>query len=189
MLKGSSGHQACAACKHQRRKCTPECLLAPFFPAEHGDKFKAVHKVFGVSNVVKLIKSLDNEEKQTRAIESICWEAEWRQLEPVEGCWAEFKRLNEELHRLRRELAEIHMCAKVYCAKNALPHGSCNNNNNNNNHNNSGNGHSCESCMGPTIGGAGTYGLIGLEGGSEGGDHVTPCPPAPPSLNQHYYFQ
>ncbi|RVW52389.1 hypothetical protein CK203_072095 [Vitis vinifera] len=36
---GRHGSQACAACKYQRRKCKPECPLAPFFPSHDKERF------------------------------------------------------------------------------------------------------------------------------------------------------
>lgn len=46
----------CAACKLLRRRCTQECLFAPYFPADEPQKFANVHKVFGASNVNKLLQ-------------------------------------------------------------------------------------------------------------------------------------
>ncbi|KAF3777441.1 LOB domain-containing protein 2 [Nymphaea thermarum] len=105
-----SPHQACAACKHQRRKCTPECPLAPFFPAEKTTIFLAVQKVFGVSNIVKMLRELDSHEKRQLAINSLCWEAQWRLIEPTEGCFGEFKRMTEELCSYKR-MFETHNCS------------------------------------------------------------------------------
>ncbi|KAJ6762021.1 LOB DOMAIN-CONTAINING PROTEIN 4-RELATED [Salix koriyanagi] len=59
-------HPACASCKHQRKRCTENCALAPYFPAEKTLEFQAVHKVFGVSNVVKLVKDVIAERRKGR---------------------------------------------------------------------------------------------------------------------------
>ncbi|EAY72700.1 hypothetical protein OsI_00567 [Oryza sativa Indica Group] len=48
----------CAACKFLRRKCLPGCVFAPYFPPEEPQKFANVHKVFGASNVTKLLNEL-----------------------------------------------------------------------------------------------------------------------------------
>ncbi|GAB2272664.1 LOB domain-containing protein 2 [Dionaea muscipula] len=85
-------HQACAACKHQRKKCTEKCILAPFFAADKTREFQAVHKVFGVSNVQKIIKSLSEEDRK-RAADSLVWEAFCRQKDPVLGPYAEYMNL------------------------------------------------------------------------------------------------
>lgn len=46
----------CAACRTLHRKCSPDCLLAPYFPADEPEKFASVHKVFGASNVIKMLQ-------------------------------------------------------------------------------------------------------------------------------------
>ncbi|WJX38666.1 hypothetical protein P8452_26301 [Trifolium repens] len=51
----------CAACKNQRRKCTKECIFAPYFPPDNPQKFAYVQKVFGASNVAKLLNELQNQ--------------------------------------------------------------------------------------------------------------------------------
>ncbi|GAB4850237.1 hypothetical protein Ancab_029533 [Ancistrocladus abbreviatus] len=89
-------HQACAACKHQRKKCTEKCILAPFFPADRIREFQAVHKVFGVSNVQKIVRGL-NEDDRKRAADSLVWEAFCRQKDPVLGPYGEYIRVYDEL--------------------------------------------------------------------------------------------
>lgn len=49
-------HLPCAACRMLRRKCETSCLLAPYFPGDEVEKFAGVHKVFGASNVIKMIQ-------------------------------------------------------------------------------------------------------------------------------------
>ena len=46
----------CAACKLLRRKCAQDCVFAPYFPADEPQKFANVHKVFGASNVNKMLQ-------------------------------------------------------------------------------------------------------------------------------------
>ena len=87
---------ACAACKHQRKKCHETCPLAPYFPADQNREFQAVHKVFGVSNVTKMVKNV-REEDRRKAVESLVWEAVCRQNDPVLGPFGEYKRVLEEL--------------------------------------------------------------------------------------------
>eukprot|EP01018_Ginkgo_biloba_P001041 Gb_21467 [translate_table: standard] len=107
MLKSGTSNQACAACKHQRRKCTPECPLAPFFPPEQTKKFQSVHKIYGVSNILKIINSLDTMEQKYAAVDSIYWEAHCRDTEPVEGSYGYFKRQKEEIQTLSKRLEYV----------------------------------------------------------------------------------
>ncbi|KAK7388995.1 hypothetical protein VNO78_23826 [Psophocarpus tetragonolobus] len=108
-LKGGTT-QACAACKHQRRKCTSECVLAPYFPADQPKVFLNVHKLFGVSNIVKILKILEPNQKKI-AMDSIIIQANYRDKYPVHGCWEEICRLQyqiwvaeEELHAVYQQL-------------------------------------------------------------------------------------
>jgi hypothetical protein len=42
----------CGDCKFSKRKCTSECIFAPYFGTDQGaESFAAMHKVFGASNV------------------------------------------------------------------------------------------------------------------------------------------
>lgn len=48
----------CAACKVLRRRCASKCVLAPYFPPTELLKFMVAHRVFGASNIIKLLKVL-----------------------------------------------------------------------------------------------------------------------------------
>jgi hypothetical protein len=102
---GSGGAGACAVCKHQRRKCEPNCELAAYFPANRMNDFRALHLVFGVANLTKLIKANATEAARRRAAETLTWEARWRERDPSEGCY-------REVSCLRRDNAAL-------CAENA----------------------------------------------------------------------
>ncbi|XP_058106329.1 LOB domain-containing protein 22 [Magnolia sinica] len=80
-----SGTQACAACKYQRRKCAPDCILAPYFPPDQQRQFLNAHKLFGVSNIVKVIRNLDPLQK-SEAMRSIIFQSDIRARNPVGGC-------------------------------------------------------------------------------------------------------
>ncbi|CAL0306848.1 unnamed protein product [Lupinus luteus] len=105
-LKGGTT-QACAACKYQRRKCTSECLLAPYFPADQPKVFLNVHKLFGVSNVVKILKILEPGQKKI-AMDSIIIQANYRDKYPVHGCWEEICRLQHQIWLAGDELQAVY---------------------------------------------------------------------------------
>ena len=46
----------CAACKILRRRCADKCVLAPYFPPTEPLKFTIAHRVFGASNIIKLLQ-------------------------------------------------------------------------------------------------------------------------------------
>lgn len=102
-----TGGGACAVCKHQRRKCEPNCELAAYFPANRMNDFRALHLVFGVANLTKLIKANATEAARRRAAETLTWEARWRERDPSEGCYREIAGLRRENAALRAENAAL----------------------------------------------------------------------------------
>ena len=50
------GSSPCASCKLLRRRCVKDCIFAPYFPSDDPHKFAIVHKVFGASNVSKMLQ-------------------------------------------------------------------------------------------------------------------------------------
>ncbi|THG08018.1 hypothetical protein TEA_011852 [Camellia sinensis var. sinensis] len=91
---------ACASCKHQRKRCHQGCLMAPHFPSSKTEEFEAVHAVFGVSNVTKIIKTLDFA-RQKQAVKSFIWEALWWKRDPAHGPLGHVKL--EETHNFLNE--------------------------------------------------------------------------------------
>lgn len=45
----------CAACRLLRRRCAEDCPFFPYFSPDEPLKFASVHKVFGASNVAKML--------------------------------------------------------------------------------------------------------------------------------------
>ncbi|KAM7276359.1 hypothetical protein ACFE04_018225 [Oxalis oulophora] len=101
-LKGGTS-QACASCKYQRRKCTPECPLAPYFPPDQPKMFQNAHKLFGVSNILKILKDLDVS-LHGEAMKSIILQANIRDRYPVHGCWGLYQELLYQLWMVEEEL-------------------------------------------------------------------------------------
>ncbi|XP_062188414.1 LOB domain-containing protein 6-like [Phragmites australis] len=97
----------CAACKFLRRKCLPGCVFAPYFPPEEPQKFANVHKVFGASNVTKLLNELLPHQRED-AVSSLAYEAEARVKDPVYGCVGAISLLQRQVHRLQKELDAAH---------------------------------------------------------------------------------
>ncbi|KAF9678455.1 hypothetical protein SADUNF_Sadunf07G0036800 [Salix dunnii] len=106
-----SSNSPCASCKFLRRKCTQECVLAPYFPPDQPQKFAVVHKVFGQSNVAKLLNELPAAQRAD-AVNSLAFEAEERLRDPVYGCVGlisvlknRVDQLQSDLYSARKELA------------------------------------------------------------------------------------
>ncbi|XVE57027.1 hypothetical protein DITRI_Ditri04bG0058600 [Diplodiscus trichospermus] len=111
-LKGGTT-SACAACKYQRRKCVPECLLAPYFPAAQTKVFQNAHKLFGVSNIVKILKSLDPSQ-HAEAMHSIKIQANVRDRYPVYGCLGVIRHLQYQIQLLEDEFHAVLSQLEMY---------------------------------------------------------------------------
>lgn len=137
-MQRNAGMPACASCKHQRKKCSEKCVLAPYFPPSKNREFQAVHKLFGVSNVTKMLKSLNDPEDRRRASDTLAWEAFCREKDPVLGPYGEYRRACEELKLYRSQYGPIQVQAPPgsMMYKPAPNMVGWNNNNNNNNNNN-----------------------------------------------------
>ncbi|XP_073306168.1 LOB domain-containing protein 2 [Primulina huaijiensis] len=106
MQRTTNTTSACSSCKHQRKKCTDKCILAPFFPSTKALEFQAVHKVFGVSNVTKIVTNLKEEDRKI-AVDSLVWEALCRQKDPVLGPYADYRRVCEELRLYKNQFRQL----------------------------------------------------------------------------------
>ncbi|KAF8380420.1 hypothetical protein HHK36_027906 [Tetracentron sinense] len=111
MMRGNSssgsGGGPCGACKFLRRKCVKGCIFAPYFDSEQGaTHFAAVHKVFGASNVSKLLSRIPVH-KRLDAVITICYEALARIRDPVYGCVGHIFSLQQQVVNLQAELAYI----------------------------------------------------------------------------------
>ena len=95
----------CAACKFLKRKCLPDCIFAPYFPPEEVQKFISVHKIFGASNVSKLLNEVLPHQREDAA-STLSYEAEARLRDPVYGCVGAISILQLQVERLQKELDE-----------------------------------------------------------------------------------
>ncbi|KAK4362435.1 hypothetical protein RND71_017676 [Anisodus tanguticus] len=111
-LKGGTS-QACAACKYQRRRCISDCPLAPYFPADQPKMFQNAHRLFGVSNILKILKNLDPSQKKV-AMKSIIYQANARDKHPVYGCVAEIQNLLFNIQLYEEELQAVYAQLAFY---------------------------------------------------------------------------
>ncbi|KAK1419617.1 hypothetical protein QVD17_28837 [Tagetes erecta] len=95
----------CAACKILRRRCIEKCMLAPYFPPTDPHKFTIAHRVFGASNIIKLLQELP-ECRRADAVSSMVYEANARLRDPVYGCAGTICHLQKQVSELQAELAK-----------------------------------------------------------------------------------
>ncbi|KAL9672997.1 hypothetical protein QQ045_029250 [Rhodiola kirilowii] len=97
----------CGACKFLRRKCASGCIFAPHFGSDQGAaRFAAVHKVFGASNVSKLLQHIPMNKRQDTVV-TVSYEAQARLSDPVYGCVSTILALQQQVAALQTELAMI----------------------------------------------------------------------------------
>ncbi|TMW88865.1 hypothetical protein EJD97_017974 [Solanum chilense] len=94
----------CAACKLLRRRCTQDCVFSPYFPSDEPHKFASVHKVFGASNVNKMLQELQ-EYQRGDAVSSMVYEANARIKDPIYGCVGTISSLHHQIEFLHTQLA------------------------------------------------------------------------------------
>ncbi|XP_040993857.1 LOB domain-containing protein 12-like [Juglans microcarpa x Juglans regia] len=117
------GSSPCASCKLLRRRCAKDCIFAPYFPSDDPHKFAIVHKVFGASNVSKMLQELPIHQRGD-AVSSLVYEANARVRDPVYGCAGAISYLQNEVSKLEMQLAvaqaEI-LCIQMQQRPNYLP--------------------------------------------------------------------
>ncbi|KAK7372532.1 hypothetical protein VNO80_05913 [Phaseolus coccineus] len=106
------GNPPCASCKLLRRKCTKDCIFAPYFLSDEPQKFAIVHKVFGASNVSKMLQELPVEQRAD-AVSSLVYEASARVRDPVYGCVGAISYLQNQVADLKMQLAVAQ--AEIQC--------------------------------------------------------------------------
>ncbi|WVY92333.1 hypothetical protein V8G54_031421 [Vigna mungo] len=106
------GTSPCASCKLLRRRCSKECIFAPYFPSDDPRKFAIVHKVFGASNVSKMLQELGVDQRAD-AVSSLVYEANARVRDPVYGCVGAISYLQNQVSQLQMQLAVAQ--AEILC--------------------------------------------------------------------------
>ncbi|KAK1316266.1 LOB domain-containing protein 12 [Acorus calamus] len=106
----------CAACKYLRRRCSEDCVLAPYFPSKDPQRFACVHKIFGATNVAKMLQQLPVEQRRDAA-NSISFEACWRIRDPVYGCVAIISHLHQQIYTAECELSKTQAQLAIHGAR------------------------------------------------------------------------
>ncbi|CAH9076692.1 unnamed protein product [Cuscuta europaea] len=112
----SKGSKVCAACSHQRRKCGPNCPLAPYFPASKRRDFINAHKLFGIKNLTKSLASIDEEYRDDFML-SVIYQANARAADPVGGCRNTIRTLYSQLQCVISELEVVNQELAFYRSK------------------------------------------------------------------------
>ncbi|CAL5046455.1 unnamed protein product [Urochloa decumbens] len=108
---GSAGSAACAACKYQRRRCTPDCSLAEFFPQDRSRVFRNVHRLFGVKNILKTLARAGCETMHCIIYESQAWD-----INPTTGCVPIIQDLQRRIRQAELDLCRAYAGIQAYRA-------------------------------------------------------------------------
>ncbi|GAA0141394.1 hypothetical protein LIER_35386 [Lithospermum erythrorhizon] len=108
----SKCNMPCAACKYLRRRCSKQCIFLPYFLRKDLDKFAVVHKVFGASNISKLLQEIPVSDRED-AVTSMVFEASERLRNPVYGCVSLIASLQKQVVELQSVLNTAHAEAMV----------------------------------------------------------------------------
>ncbi|KAI9078324.1 hypothetical protein K1719_039700 [Acacia pycnantha] len=108
MVRTTTGlGSSCGACKFLRRKCTADCIFAPYFSYDQAaTHFAAVHKVFGASNASRLLLHLPVQSRSDAAI-TVSYEALARMHDPIYGCVAQIFALQQQVASLQEEIDKL----------------------------------------------------------------------------------
>ncbi|PPR87285.1 hypothetical protein GOBAR_AA33406 [Gossypium barbadense] len=105
---GNTETEDCSACKYQRRRCRADCPFAPYFPHGREQQFKNMHKLFGMNNVIKLIRTLKDPSTKDIAMRTIVVESDMRAKDPVGGCYRVIQELQHQIECKQAELDKIY---------------------------------------------------------------------------------
>ncbi|ESQ44253.1 hypothetical protein EUTSA_v10006423mg [Eutrema salsugineum] len=97
----------CGACKFLRRKCVLDCVFAPYFSTDESPvRFAAIHKVFGASNVSKILLHVPVQQRY-EVVFTMAYEAESRLHDPVYGCVSHVFALQQQVAFLQAQLMQL----------------------------------------------------------------------------------
>ncbi|PKA51375.1 LOB domain-containing protein 24 [Apostasia shenzhenica] len=114
-----NGGRRCAACKHLKKRCTEDCAWAPYFPHSQPYRFSCAHKIFGASNVERMLKKLPAH-LRAQAADSIVSEAYWRVQDPVYGATAIITYLQQQIQKAHNEILQAQAQIAIYKAQEEL---------------------------------------------------------------------
>ncbi|RCV20332.1 hypothetical protein SETIT_4G047700v2 [Setaria italica] len=117
-----AGAAACAACKYQRRRCTPDCPLAEYFPHDRPRVFRNAHRLFGVNNILKTLARA-GPEKRREAMHCIIYESHAWDINPATGCVPIIDDLQRRICQAGLDLRRVYAAIRAYRAAAAAAQG------------------------------------------------------------------
>ncbi|XP_057458198.1 LOB domain-containing protein 7-like [Lotus japonicus] len=110
---GAYNKNACAACSYLRKKCTADCILAPYFPQSRRGQFANALRLFTVSKMISIIKNMDPRTRDD-AMTAIRYQSDVRARDLVGGCYRYIQHLDSEIAQRQNELNEFRTLLEYY---------------------------------------------------------------------------
>ncbi|KAI3500805.1 hypothetical protein L1887_36630 [Cichorium endivia] len=100
---------SCAACRYKKHRCALDCPFAPYFPASQPKIFMNVHRLYGSTNVLRILNLLNDNKRKEEAMRSIKYESYIRRVNRVHGCYGAIVYLKNRLAEMTRQLQHIRL--------------------------------------------------------------------------------
>ncbi|KAK6919909.1 Lateral organ boundaries, LOB, partial [Dillenia turbinata] len=102
----SMNSSRCAACKYLRKRCPSECIFSPYFPPNNPQRFACVHRIYGASNIGRMLQQLPVY-LRAEAADCLYYEAQCRIENPVYGCVGMISTLHQQIFSAQEQLAKV----------------------------------------------------------------------------------
>ncbi|CAI8608325.1 unnamed protein product [Vicia faba] len=84
MEPGNRGANVCLVCRRLRRRCSDDCEIGQYFPSNRSDDFHSAVSLFGLTNLRRIMGSVEEHQRQTLANSILLEGKAWR-LYPGRG--------------------------------------------------------------------------------------------------------
>ncbi|TKY68558.1 LOB domain-containing protein 28 [Spatholobus suberectus] len=113
MNEENRDYYACPLCRHQRRRHDDNCVFGQYFPDNRSTDFERACRLFGLGNLLRLMRSVEPSERQVVA-DSILREANTWANDPIRGAFGHAVNLTSEIHFFEEELETVNKLL-AYC--------------------------------------------------------------------------
>ena len=94
---------ACVLCRYQHRRHDGSCEFGQYFASNRSIEFENACKLFGLANLLRLMRSAEASERQVMA-DSILIEGNMWSNDPIHGALGHVLTLNNQIQSIQREL-------------------------------------------------------------------------------------
>ncbi|KAG7636745.1 Lateral organ boundaries LOB [Arabidopsis thaliana x Arabidopsis arenosa] len=103
----------CALCTTKNKRCPKKCDFAPYFPAERQSEYENAHKLFGTSNIIKMMRFASKDKQKDLLGSSILMEGDAWKKDPARGGFGMIQKLKWQIELRKIYLNELKEKIKV----------------------------------------------------------------------------